>query len=491
MAAPLTRRLTLGMIAGLPALGRGVNARADSDRDLVADRLVSKFARPDGPGALVSIMSHGRIVFAKGYGLADVSAGTPIGRQTVFDLASTSKQFTALVVCQLVVAGVLAMDDDIRTYLPELPDYGRPITIYHLLHHLGGVKDYGDLRTLSGVDDTRPYDGIDVLGLAARQSTLNNVPGETWNYTNTGYVLLALIAERAAGAPFWRLAEQQIFHPLGMKTARFFQHRREPIANMAVGYVREANGAWRPGDGQSLQVVGDGGLRLTVDDLAAFDADFSIGRVWTPQIKALMITPGRYADGSVIDRTFIRRYGYAAGLFVGQALSGTDVIFHGGNYAGFRVEFLRAPTKRLAVAILSNVGEVNPLPIAAQLLARELAFSGDTGADFQIDYYWRRNAEGPLLDAAGAAAFLGRFHSRDLAVTWLIKAHGAGFGVDILERGVSLTQDDLGGPFHVADALVWRNASVELVLRRGQAGQVESFDLSIDRTRSIRFDRIG
>ena len=490
---PMDRRRLLALLAGLPAAAAPWTAAAAAtagEREALADRLIGAFVKPDGPGALVSIMEGGRIAFAKGYGLADIAQKVPISRMSNFDLASTSKQFTALAICQMAVAGALSLGDDVRRYLPELPDYGAPITLYHLIHHLGGTKEYGDLRGLSGQTESQFYDATDILVQAARQRSLNNAPGAAWNYNNTGYIFLAMVAERVSGKPFWKLVEDQIFKPLGMTTARVYQHVTTPSANLAVGYRPDEKAGWVVGPGQDTDVVGDGGVRLTIDDLAAFDADVFVGKVWTPQIKALMLTPGRLTDGRIIDRTFMAGFPYAGGLFVGKAFGGTDVVFHGGNFAGFRIEYLRAPSRRRSVAVFCNAGNVNPLPIAAEILGAELSADREAAAAFRIDRYWKRDPKGTPLDAARRARLVGRYHSPDLAVTWQVANAAAGLTFEILERGVRYTEEDLGGAFTLVAPGRLQNSALDLVLREA-GGAVRGFDVSLERTVGVPFNRVA
>lgn len=181
------------------------------------DALFARWNRPTTPGCALEVQRDGAAVITRAYGSADLEHVTPITPQTVFEAGSVSKQFTAAAILLLVEDGKLKLDDDIRTYVPELPVYAAPIRIRHLLSHTSGLRDWGSVAQLAGWPrGTAAYDMDDVLAIIARQKALNFLPDSEYSYSNSGYTLLALIAARVSGMSFPRFTAERIFRPLGM-----------------------------------------------------------------------------------------------------------------------------------------------------------------------------------------------------------------------------------------------------------------------------------
>ena len=203
--------------------------------DARVDSIFAAYDRPDAPGCAVGVYRDGRIQYARGYGLADLEHRVPITPATVFDIGSTSKQFTAATILLLEQEGKLSLDDDVRRFLPELPAYERPITIRHLLHHTSGLRDYIGLLRLAGVrtDDVATAD--DALQMLVRQRALNFAPGDEHLYSNSGYFLLSLIVERAAGRSLRDEARDRIFAPLGMTRTAYLGSYHDVVPDRAIG----------------------------------------------------------------------------------------------------------------------------------------------------------------------------------------------------------------------------------------------------------------
>jgi CubicO group peptidase (beta-lactamase class C family) len=197
--------------------------------DSVAKKIDAVFARytPDGPGCAMGVFQNGKIAFAKGYGLANIEYGVPLTSKTPMIMGSVSKQFTAAAIALLVEQGRISLDDDVHKYVPELADYGQKITIDHLVHHTSGVRDWWALVDAAGMRPDDGYTVADVLALAARQKGLNFTPGAEYNYSNTGYILLGIIVQRATGKTLRQFAAEQIFGPLGMSISHFHDPYRE------------------------------------------------------------------------------------------------------------------------------------------------------------------------------------------------------------------------------------------------------------------------
>ena len=181
----------------LAALGGGLIAADSGDQEARrVDALFERWDRTDSPGCSLGIVREGRLIYERGYGMANLEHDMPIMPDTVFRIASVSKQFTAMSLLLLEQDGVLSLDDDIRKYLPDMPDYGRPISIRHLVQHSSGIRDYEGITTLLGIAYEDTYIKQEVLDLLARQKALNFAPGERYLYSNSGYLLLGEIVER-------------------------------------------------------------------------------------------------------------------------------------------------------------------------------------------------------------------------------------------------------------------------------------------------------
>jgi CubicO group peptidase (beta-lactamase class C family) len=219
------------------------------------------------PGAVVGVIRDGKVVLTKRYGMADIERGVPMSPSAEFFIGSMSKQFTAFAIHLLAHDGKLSLDDDVHLYLPDVPDFGRKITVRHLLHHTSGLRDYFDLMAMAGL---RPGDVIDedkALALIRRQRKLNFEPGQEWDYSNTGYVLLARIVEHVAGKPFPEFARERIFVPLGMTHTLFQQDYRTLVPGRVLSYVPADTGGYRYAP-VNISMAGDGGVLTTMGDLA-------------------------------------------------------------------------------------------------------------------------------------------------------------------------------------------------------------------------------
>ena len=215
-------------------------------------------------------LSRGRIAYERGYGTADLERGVPITPASVFYVGSLSKQFTAFAGALAASEGKLSLDDEVRKWIPELPDYGSRLTVRHLVHHTSGLRDYNTLFDIAGRRNDEAFDNQTVLRIVSRQRALNFKPGEEYLYSNSGYVLLSLIVERATGTPLAAWAATRIFQPLGMRHTQFYDDVTRLVENRALAFARTASGAWHD-DTPHSQRTGAGGVLTTVRDLLAWD----------------------------------------------------------------------------------------------------------------------------------------------------------------------------------------------------------------------------
>ncbi|MGE0552976.1 MAG: serine hydrolase domain-containing protein [Gemmatimonadales bacterium] len=384
-------RLILIGLAWL-AIGPGT-ALGQSARERAVDSLFAAWNQSTSPGCAVGVVQDGRFVYRANYGMANLEAGRPIGARTAFYMASVSKQFAAAAVALASLQGKLSLDDDIRRFLPEMPDYGRPITVRHLVHHTSGIRDYLGMLALNRRLDQANSDE-DVLRLIARQRALNFPTGSEYSYSNSGYMLLSLIIERATGSSLREYAERELFGPLGMRDTYFYDDHTKPHPagdRRAIGYQGDESRGFRSGVLPNFEQVGDGGLISTVEDALRWDQNFYDGKVGGGRFLSLIQTPGQLSDGSGIE--------YAFGLMV-RDYAGLRTVVHSGGFMGYRTIIQRFPDQRFSVIILCNEGSATPESLAPAI----------------ADLY--------LIDALDAAQrpLTGEYYSDELDVAWTIAA---------------------------------------------------------------------
>ena len=353
------RRAATTMLAVCLSAAASLAVAAD-DVTRRVDEIFEEWARTDSPGCAVAASQNGHIVLERGYGMADLEQGVAIRPDTVFNIASVSKQFTAASLLLLQEQGKLSLADDVRKYVPELPDYGKPITLRHLANHTSGLRDLPALLALGGWNWVDAVPGEQALALISRQQRLNFAPGTRYSYSNSGYYLMALIVERVSGQRFSEFTQQQIFQPLGMLHSRFYDDRRMIMKNRAIGHVRLPGGGfgvWRP----TYEIVGDGGLLTTLQDLAIWDRNFLQPRLGRnpQQLVTDMVQAAVLNDGS--------KTGYALGLMLDE-YRGLPIVNHGGGVPGYNTFLLRFPEQKFAVVVLCNVGG-GPARVAAKAVA--------------------------------------------------------------------------------------------------------------------------
>ena len=325
----------------------GSLAFADSLTDKV-DALFAEWDKPDSPGCALGIVQNGKLVYKRGYGMASLEHGVPISSQTVFRIASASKQFTAASVLLAAERGYLSLDDDIRKYLPELPDYGAPITIRHLIHHTSGLRDRDTLTFLA----TGRYlaTGEETVQLLARQKALNFKPGDEHSYSNTGYFLMGQIVKRTTGKSLRAFAEENIFKPLGMNNTHFHDDRTMVVKNRAAGYSPRKEGGFRLNWSTNDDTVGDGGLLTTVEDLFLWDQNFYENELGGKNFVRHLLSPGKLNTGEKLD--------YAYGLYLTEYKT-LRIVTHPGSWRGFRAELLRFPEQKFSFICLCNVSNAS------------------------------------------------------------------------------------------------------------------------------------
>jgi len=246
------------------------------------DAVFADYDKPASPGCMLGVVASGELIYTRGYGRANVEHDIAFTPDTVFDIGSTSKQVLATSILLLVDDGKLSLDDDVRKYLPEVPDYGATITIRHLLTHTSGLRDYITLMTLAGwqmEDVTTPGQALD---LVSRQKGLDFPPGAEFAYSNTGFFLASLIVERVSGKGLAAFAAERTFRPAGMSATRYMDDHAAVVPHRATGY--EPSGADFRVASSNWEQLGDGAVQTSIADLRKWDANFYAPRVGSDRL---------------------------------------------------------------------------------------------------------------------------------------------------------------------------------------------------------------
>jgi len=338
----------------------GSGLAAEMPPNTAVDELFSAYERTDAPGCALGVIRDGEFIYRRGYGMANLEYALPLGPQSVFRIGSTSKQFTAAAIALLAERGKLSLDDPLRRHFPEFPGWADGVTVRQLIHHSSGIRDYLELAFLAGkADDADYYTDAWVLDLLSRQRETNFPPGAQYLYSNSGYLLLAHIVQRVSGQSLRQYAAEHIFGPLGMRDTHFHDDHSHVVPRRASGYAPATDGGYRISM-TTLDLVGDGGVFTTVDDLLLWDRNFYDNRLGQggPRLITTMTTPGSLTGGETLD--------YAFGLRIDD-FEGLSLISHGGAFVGYRAEMLRFPQQRLSVAVLCNRADATPSQLAREV----------------------------------------------------------------------------------------------------------------------------
>ena len=311
------------------------------------DALFVTWDRPDSPGCALGVIQDGELVHARGFGSACLEHGVPITPGTVFDIGSTSKQFTAAAIGLLVADNRLGVEDEIHDWIPELADFGAKVTLDHLLHHTSGLPDYLGLMDASPPDWTTPEDALEAL---LEVKALRFEPGKRFEYSNTNFFLLSLVAERASGAPFREFVRTRLFEPLGMRDTLLFHDHTLVVPHRATAYDPRKGGGFAV-DMSDFEQLGDGAVQTTVEDLVKWDSNFYTKQVGGEALHAFLHKTGTLTNKKSID--------YARGLFV-DSFRGLPRVSHGGAWAGYRAQLMRFPEQKTSIVCLSNLSSMDP-----------------------------------------------------------------------------------------------------------------------------------
>ncbi|SIO43739.1 serine hydrolase domain-containing protein [Chitinophaga niabensis] len=339
-----------------------VSTYAQTWQDTLA-KIESAFSRytPETPGAQFTISRNGEIIFSKAWGIADLEHHVPLTTRSLIEAGSVSKQFTAAAILLLEQQGKLSLNDDVHKYIPELPDYGTPITLRQMMNHTSGLRDWGSIAELSGSPrGTKTYNNADALWMVCRQKELNNVPGAEYIYSNSNYLFLAIIVKRVTGRELSLFTRRNIFDPAGMKQS-LWRAYKEVVPGRAMAYAQ--NGAKYINEMPNEDVYGPGGLLTTTEELVKWVLFYTGGKLGNPSLFPEQTKKTPLNNGNVND--------YTAGLVLTR-LNGQDAIVHSGATASYRANLEYFPEQGLVFAFLSNTSAFDSAPTNAASLARNI-----------------------------------------------------------------------------------------------------------------------
>ena len=456
---------------------------AQDKKSAAVDEVFADVAKPGSPGCALAVARGGKVIYEKGYGLANVEENVSITPQTVFDIGSTSKQFTAASILLLEKQGKLSVNDDIRKYVPEIPDYGHKITILHLLNHTSGLRDYLALLELAGVNTDSVTTDEDALAIIANQKGLNFEPGSEWLYSNSGFFLLSVIVKRVSGKSLPQFAADNIFAPLEMKNTVYRDDHTQIVANRALAYdAREREGGYAL-NVSYFEQTGDGAVHTAVEDLLKWDENFYSGEVGGKEFLTELQEPGKLNSGKQLK--------YAKGLMVDK-YRGLPIVEHGGAWGGYRAQLLRFPEQHFSVACLCNVGNADPdrraLRVADIYLAEEMKEPAPRAREERK----REKRETVAVPAEKLAAYTGTFRSEELRATYLLAVEDGKLKLKSIQSG--------DGFLHSPQKLELRPVGEDVFLvdeeglefafeHPNSSGSASGFRLNAGRTKGLQFLR--
>jgi len=427
----------------------------------------------DRPGAAVGVVWNGEVVHRAGYGTAHLDHGVPITPETVFDIASISKQFGALAALLLESEGDLDLDADVRSYVPELPDFGAVITARHLIHHTSGIRDWPHTMALGGIGFTDVISFEKILRMLYQQQAINFPPGSEYAYSNTGYNLLARAIEVQSGMTFREYTESRIFGPLGMTRTHFSDDYLEVVPGRAESYAPVEGGEGFRRMPNQLTALASSSLHTTMDDFIRWMRNYETAQVGGEDMLRTMVQPGVLTSGDTLD--------YAYGLSVGE-YRGLPTFGHGGSWVGYRTNFTRYPDQNLSIAVFCNVADCDPAGRARRVAE---VYIGDLMAEAPEAPEPAPAAEGPSLTADQLREYEGSYRSPELDSTYDLEVDAEGRLVAGHWRNDPSVLTPTGEDIFTGDQ--WFLPEVRFV--RDGAGRVSGFTVTGVRVRDLIFER--
>lgn len=469
----------IGLISCAALYGQTI----DGDIDKQIDKLFSDYNRAT-PGVAIAVVRDGKIIFKKGYGAANLEYDLPITPKTIFHVASVSKQFTAFSIYLLEKQGRISLEDDIRKYVPEVPDFGKIIRIKHLLAHTSGIRDQWAILTLAGwrMDDIITTEHI--LKIISRQKQLNFEPGTAFSYSNSGYTLLAEAVKRVSGKTFAEYTRENIFAPLGMTDTQFYDDFNKIVKNRAYSYEKE-NGIYKKKN-LNYSNVGATSLLTTVEDLSKWASNFEKPIVGDAELIRRFNEPSLLNNGQPVLFAVINGENsyHAKGQFT-RNYRGVELLNHSGHDAGFRSFLLRFPEKKLSIIALSNDEHINAFQTAFTIA--NLYLKNDLKEMPNPNSATTPNEKKEALKESNAdlKVFEGKFYSEELGTEYsakvrngkLVLSHTRLSDIELTETG----KDKFGGNIDFA---------VEIEFLRDKDNAIAGFRISNFGAKNVKFDKV-
>ena len=440
------------------------------------DELFKEWDKTDSPGAVLGIFKDGRIVYARGYGIANLEYALPWSPQNPSRIGSISKQFIAMCIAILAEQGKLSLDDGIQKYFPDWTAYDEPITLKHLLHHTSGVREYLTLVALMGKPEGSGYiyTPNELVRTLSRQKELNFKPGEMYSYSNSGYFLLSEIVNRVSGMKTSAFAKQYIFDPLGMNSTHFHDDPDLIVKNRAYGYSPNEGGGFRL-DILRLKVIGDLGVFTTIEDFLKWDQNFYDNKLGsgTQNLINMMLTRGKLNSGEVLD--------YAFGLDL-SSYRGLRTISHGGSAVGYQAQFMQFPDQRFSIVILSNLSNFRTGQIARKIADLYLAdqFS-EPPTPGQGQRPQRDRPEPITLSSLQLQKYAGNYYSDELDITYTLDEENNNLVLKLRETSSTLTP-------YSTEIFGWGRRNLEFT--RDKENNITGFVLQAGIVKNLRFEKI-
>jgi CubicO group peptidase (beta-lactamase class C family) len=354
----LSHYVVPGLVLAQSEAGSAKVPEVSTTAEEKVDQIFAGYAKPASPGCALGVIQNGNFVYRKGYGMGSLELGVPLSSRSVFYMGSVSKQFTAATIVLAAEQGFLSLDDNVRNYIPELPDYGQPITIREMLHHTSGLPDVLPMFAIAGRHTEDLHSIAEAMDLIVRQKTLNFNPGEQYLYSNTNYFLLAQVVSRATRKSLPEFAAESIFKPLGMTHTRFYDDHTLVVPGRVAAYSPGADGHFLVDWATTYDFVGAGGLMSSVDDLLLWDRNFYDNKLGKGTLLREIQTRGVLNNGTESN--------YALGLMM-TAYRGLPVVEHGGANFGYRTDILRFPKQRFTAMVLCNVSSADTAALTRKI----------------------------------------------------------------------------------------------------------------------------
>jgi len=441
------------------------------------DELFKQWDKDDSPGAAVGIYKDGRIIYARGYGIANLEYALPWTPQTPSRIGSISKQFIGMCIAILAEQGKISLDDNIRKYIPDWPEYNGPIKLRHLLHHTSGVREYLTLVELMGKPEGSGYvyTPRELVRTLSRQKELNFKPGDENSYSNSGYFLLSEIVSRVSGLETSAFAKKHIFDPLGMNDTHFHDNPDLIVKNRAYGYSPKKEGGYRL-DILRLKVIGDLGVITTVEDFLKWDQNFYENKLGdgTQNLINMMKTRGKLNSGEVIP--------YAFGLNISH-YGGLKIVSHGGSAVGYVAQYMQFPDQRFSVVILSNLSNFSTGRITRKIADLYLA---DQFTESPTPRQRQRpQGERPKpvkLTSSQLQTYVGNYYSDELDITYTLDVESNNLVLKLRETSSILAA-------YSTDNFGWGRRRLEF--KRDREKRIIGFILQAGRVKNLMFRKIG